>query len=160
MLIGPWSHEEDVENFSGDIDLSPALTVIRDHELVFYDRFLKDEANGWDERPPAELYVLGANEWRGEQRLAARARPGDGVPPAAERRRCRSTEPRPDEPADRYDYDPADPVPTIGGVNSVLTMTQGAADADPARAGRPARARAARRRARLHERAARRATSR
>jgi len=31
-----------------------------------------------------------------------------------------------DEPADRYDYDPADPVPTIGGVNSVLTMTQGA----------------------------------
>ena len=34
--------------------------------------------------------------------------------------------PRPDEPADRYAYDPADPVPTIGGVNSVLTMTQGA----------------------------------
>ena len=23
-MIGPWSHEEDVENFSGDIDLSPA----------------------------------------------------------------------------------------------------------------------------------------
>ena len=86
VMIGPWSHEEDVENFSGDIDLSPALTVIRDHELVFYDRFLKDEANGWDERPPAELYVLGANEWRGEQRLAARARPRDGVPPAPERR--------------------------------------------------------------------------
>ncbi|MDH4177004.1 MAG: CocE/NonD family hydrolase, partial [Thermoleophilia bacterium] len=35
-------------------------------------------------------------------------------------------EPRPGEEADRYDYDPADPVPTIGGVNSVLTMTQGA----------------------------------
>ena len=35
-------------------------------------------------------------------------------------------EPRSDESADRYDYDPADPVPTIGGVNSVLTMTQGA----------------------------------
>jgi putative CocE/NonD family hydrolase len=30
------------------------------------------------------------------------------------------------EPGDRYAYDPADPVPTIGGVNSVLTMTQGA----------------------------------
>src|SRR5581483_9755090 len=35
-------------------------------------------------------------------------------------------EPRPGEPADRYAYDPADPVPTVGGVNSVLTMTQGA----------------------------------
>ena len=30
------------------------------------------------------------------------------------------------EPADRYSYDPEDPVPTIGGNNSVLTMTQGA----------------------------------
>jgi putative CocE/NonD family hydrolase len=35
--------------------------------------------------------------------------------------------PRSDEPADRYAYDPEDPVPTIGGVNSVLTMTQGSA---------------------------------
>ena len=42
------------------------MTVIRDHELVFYDRFLKEEANDWDERPPLELFVLGANEWRGE----------------------------------------------------------------------------------------------
>ncbi|HTX00495.1 MAG TPA: CocE/NonD family hydrolase, partial [Acidimicrobiales bacterium] len=30
------------------------------------------------------------------------------------------------EQADRYDYDPADPVPTVGGVSSVLTMTQNA----------------------------------
>ena len=66
VLIGPWSHEEEVETFRGDIDLSPALTVIRDHELEFYDRYLKDVDNGWDARPPAELYVLGANEWRGE----------------------------------------------------------------------------------------------
>ena len=76
MLIGPWSHEEEVETFRGDVDLSPALTVIRDHELVFYDRFLKDVANDWDERPPAELYVLGANEWRGEREWPlARATP-------------------------------------------------------------------------------------
>jgi uncharacterized protein len=125
VLIGPWSHEEEIETFRGDIDLTPALTVIRDHELVFYDRFLKDAANGWDERPPAELYVLGANEWRGEREWPlARAEPTafhlrSGGALSAE-------PPRPDEPADRYDYDPADPVPTIGGVNSVLTMTQGA----------------------------------
>ncbi len=125
LLMGPWSHEEDVETFGGDVDLSAALTVIRDHELVFYDRFLKDEANGWDERPPAELFVLGANEWRGEREwplaravpTAYHLRAGGGLsvdgPGAA-------------EPADRYGYDPADPVPTVGGVNSVLTMTQGA----------------------------------
>ncbi len=125
VLMGPWSHEEDVENFTADVDLSPALTVIRDHELVFYDRFLKDAANDWDERPPAELYVLGANEWRGEREwpvagtvfTAYHLRAGGVLSP---------DDPRADEPADVYDYDPADPVPTIGGVNSVLTMTQGA----------------------------------
>ncbi len=114
-----------MESFRGDVDLSPALTVIRDHELVFYDRFLKDVANDWDERPPAELYVLGANEWRGEHEWPlARA-----TPTAFHLRSGGALsvdEPKADEPADRYDYDPADPVPTVGGVNSVLTMTQGA----------------------------------
>ena len=66
VLMGPWSHEED-ETFKGDVDFGPqAATVIREHELAFYDRFLKDEGNGWDERAPLELFVMGANEWRGE----------------------------------------------------------------------------------------------
>ena len=135
VLIGPWSHEEEVETFRGDVDLGPrSVTVIREHELVFYDRYLKDVGNGWDERPPAELFVMGANEWRGEREwpLArteftpwylhsggrANTLAGDG--------RLDRERPRNGEPADRYDYDPEDPVPTIGGVNSVLTMTQGA----------------------------------
>ena len=104
----------------------PALTVIRDHELVFYDRYLKDADNGWDARPPAELYVLGANEWRGESEWPLARTRADAVPPPPERRPLASTSRGSDERADRYDYDPADPVPTIGGVNSVLTMTQGA----------------------------------
>jgi putative CocE/NonD family hydrolase len=126
VLMGPWSHEEEVESFRGDVDMGPqSVTVIRDHELVFYDRFLKDESNGWDERPPLELFVMGANEWRSYETwpvagteltpwyLGAGGALGlDG--------------PKPGEPADRYVYDPRDPVPTMGGVNSVLTMTQGA----------------------------------
>jgi uncharacterized protein len=125
VLMGPWSHEEEVETFRGDVDLSPGVTVIREHELVFYDRFLKDVDNGWDERPPLELYVLGADEWRAEHEWPlARTEPtpwylrsGGGLS---------RDEPGADEPADRYVYDPADPVPTVGGVSSVLTMTQGA----------------------------------
>jgi len=125
VLMGPWSHEEEIEAFHGDVDLSAALTVIRDHEIVFYDRFLKEQDNGWDDRPPLELFVLGANEWRGEHEWPlARTqltpwylRTGGALDRDV---------PRSDEPADRYAYDPADPVPTIGGVSSVLTMTQGA----------------------------------
>ncbi len=125
VLMGPWSHEEEVESFTADVDLSAALTVIRDHEVAFYDRYLKEESNGWDERPPLELFVLGANEWRAEAEWPlARTeltpwylRAGGALD---------RNVPRSDEPADRYAYDPADPVPTIGGVSSVLTMTQGA----------------------------------
>ena len=125
VLMGPWSHEEEVETFRGDIDLSAAVTVIRDHELVFYERFLKDEDNGWDDRPPAELFVMGRNEWRGEREWPL---PGTAFTPWHLRSggALSPEPPRADEPADRYDYDPADPVPTVGGVNSVLTMTQGA----------------------------------
>ncbi len=125
VLIGPWSHEEEIETFQADVDLSPALTVIRHHELAFFDRYLRDVDNGWESRPAAELYVLGSGRWRGEDEwplpgtrfLPFHLRQGGGLTEAG---------PRSDEPADRYDYDPADPVPTIGGVSSVLTMTQGA----------------------------------
>ena len=89
VLIGPWSHEEEVDTFTRDIDLSPALTVIREHELAFFDRFLKDVDNGWDERPPAELYVLGADEWRGEQEWPLARHRGDPVSSAAGRRPLR-----------------------------------------------------------------------
>ena len=125
-LIGPWSHEEEVETFRGDVDLSAGGTVIRDHELAFYDRYLRDDGNDWEERPPLELFVLGRNVWRGESEWPL---PGTELTPFflhSEGRLDREV-PRPGEPADRYSYDPEDPVPTIGGVNSVLTMTQGAA---------------------------------
>ena len=127
VLMGPWSHEEEVETFRGDVDLSAGVTVIRDHELAFYDRYLRDEGNDWEERPPLELFVLGRNEWRGESEWPL---PGTEFTPFFLRSGARLDRdvPRSDEPADRYTYDPEDPVPTIGGVNSVLTMTQGAAE--------------------------------
>ncbi|HEY4349158.1 MAG TPA: CocE/NonD family hydrolase, partial [Gaiellaceae bacterium] len=134
VLMGPWSHEEEIDTFKADVDLAPALTVIREHDLAFYDRFLKDAGNGWDDRPPLELYVLGANEWRAESEWPiagteptpwylhsngrANTMSGDGT--------LSLDTPASGEPSDRFDYDPEDPVPTIGGNNSVLTMTQGA----------------------------------
>jgi hypothetical protein len=134
VMIGPWSHEEEVETFKGDVDMGPqSVTVIREHELAFYDRYLKDAANDWESRSPAELFVMGDNEWRGENEwpLArtvytpwylhsggrANTLQGDGT---------LTMDAPGSEPTDHYSYDPADPVPTVGGVNSVLTMTQGA----------------------------------
>ena len=125
VLMGPWSHEEEVETFCGDVDLSAGVTVVREHELAFYDRFLRDEWNGWDDRPPLELFVLGSNRWRGEREWPLPGTDSQAWHLRSGGRLDRS-EPRSDEPPDRFAYDPADPVPTIGGVSSVLTMTQGA----------------------------------
>jgi putative CocE/NonD family hydrolase len=126
VLMGPWSHEEEVETFRGDIDLLRGVTVIREHELAFYDRYLRDADNDWEQRAPLELYVLGADEWRGAHEWPL---PGTEFTSLFLRSggRLDRDVARSDEPADRYTYDPEDPVPTIGGVNSVLTMTQGAA---------------------------------
>ena len=126
VMIGPWSHEEEIDSFRGDVDLSASHTVIRDHELVFYNRYLKDEGNDWEERPRggalrARREPLARRPTSGRCR-ARRTRRGTCARAASSPR----MPPGGDEQADRYDYDPADPVPTIGGVNSVLTMTQGA----------------------------------
>ena len=142
VLMGPWSHEAEVETFTGDIDLSPAVTVIQEHELVFYDRYLKEIDNGWDDRPPAELYVLGAGEWRGRGRMAAARHRVDAVPPATRRRalalragrrragrplRVRPRRPRPDDRRRQLRADD----------------DAGRTDPDPPRAARPAPPRAA-----------------
>ena len=138
----------------------PALTVIRDHELAFYDRYLKRRRQRLGRAAAAELFVLGAERVARRARVAARPAPSPRRSTCAAAGGSTATSRGPTSRPTATTYDPADPVPTIGGVNSVLTMTQGARDADPPRAARPARARGARRRARLHERASSSATSR
>jgi len=90
--------------------------------LEWFDHWLKGEDNGVTARPKLMLYIMGRNQWRAEQEwpLArtrftryylhsdghANTRSGTGtlstVKPAA-------------EPYDAYTYDPADPVPSLGG---------------------------------------------
>jgi putative CocE/NonD family hydrolase len=91
-------------------------------QLRWFDRWLKGMDNGVDREPPVKLFVMGENVWRDEQEWPlARAIPtpfylhssgqasslsGDGV---------LSQKPPADETADRYIYDPQNPVPTLGG---------------------------------------------
>ena len=76
VLMGPWSHEEEVETFTGDIDLSPALTVIQEHELALLrplpegDRQRLGRAAG-RRSSTSSARTNGA----GERRVAARAAP-------------------------------------------------------------------------------------
>ena len=132
LWMGPWAHTN-YDRYLGELDFgatAPALLCgIHDHYYAFLDRHLKGvEA----ELPAVQYFLLNANEWRQaddwpppEGRAyslylhsagSANSAGGDGalveLPPDGS------------EPADRYLYDPARPVPTEGGPILQLSFGQ------------------------------------
>jgi len=90
--------------------------------LKWFDHWLKGIDNGVTKMPKVQIYVMGRNEWRGENewplaralptkfylesRNSANSRNGDGVLTTLAPSRLGR---------DVFDYDPANPVPSIGG---------------------------------------------
>jgi uncharacterized protein len=133
LIVGPWSHVgmRGDATFTLDVDFgeSSKWGVQRyfEEQLGWFDRFLPDDATGQPaDEAPVKIFVMGGGSgrrteagkldhggvWRDEQEWPlARAIPttfhlrGDG---------SLSREAGDDEPR-RFTYDPADPVPTIGG---------------------------------------------
>jgi putative CocE/NonD family hydrolase len=140
LILGPWTHGDRSITYAGDVDFGPAATLdgslAPDYltlRLRWFDAWLKGARNGVAEEPPVRIFVMGGGSGRrnGEGRLdhggrwrAERDWPipdavntayylhGDGAlspsPPAA------GAAPL------EYTFDPAHPVPTIGG-----TVTSG-----------------------------------
>jgi putative CocE/NonD family hydrolase len=120
LLVGPWAHiqhgariGEAVFGFASQaayIDLRADLGSLL---VRWFDKWVKGEENGVEREPPVMIFVMGANRWRAEAEWPpARMLQtsyflrGDG----------RLTLERPGaELPDEYDYDPRDPVPTLGG---------------------------------------------
>lgn len=143
LIIGPWTHGGQTRSFAGEAQFTPdAALDIYPWRLRWLDRWLKGVDNGVDREAPVRIYVMGGGDghktadgrvfvggaWRDEQEwplartvhtpyylhaggLLSPERPSDGSPTA-------------------YEFDPRNPVPTLGGnVSSQGTlMTQGAAD--------------------------------
>src|SRR5262249_39336778 len=122
LMMGPWGH--------GNIEevKYPANSTINpnDEALRWFDYWLKGTGNGIMNEPPIKYYVMAAfadpaapeTQWGPPLRCPPPARitsyflvPGGGLsrklPDAAESK-------------DTYRYDPADPVPTVGGGNLFL----------------------------------------
>jgi putative CocE/NonD family hydrolase len=120
LLIGPWTHGATSSrvgalNFGigsapGFIDQRTSITSLK---LRWFDHWLKGIDTGMMEEPPIKLFVMGANVWRDEAEWPL-ARAVDT--PFYLRAGGRLSAELPDREApDPYDYDPADPVPTLGG---------------------------------------------
>ena len=130
LLIAPWAHAL-MSGVIGERDYGVASSGIlinymgdlTDVQLRWFDAVVKRKPNGLLDEDPVLLFVMGENRWRSfadwpvpearelllylDSDGSANTRTGDGrlsqqVPPSG-------------NPADRYDYDPAHPVPTAGG---------------------------------------------
>jgi len=124
LLIGPWGHTPtSPEGKIGDVIFGRnAVLDLTGTALKWFDHTLKGIKNEYASSSPVRLFIMGENVWRDEQEFplartrytkyylhssqGANGSTGDGTlsgtPPHAER-------------ADQYDYDPGNPVPTIGG---------------------------------------------
>jgi hypothetical protein len=124
IVIGPWGHA-----VLGRLGLRFNRGGLGDMfrhfiPMQYFDHYLKDQSNGWEQEPPIKIFVMGKDEWRGEQEWPparaqqmkwylhskghANTKYGNG----------QLSESMPgEEPPDKFDFDPLHPVLTTGGPN-------------------------------------------
>ncbi len=114
LLVGPWAHAvTSPEGKIGDVVFGKAAVLDMTATILrWFDYALKGKKNEYAGGAPVRLFIMGENVWRGEQDFPlARTKYTNYYL----RRGALSTVPPSDDPPETYTYDPADPVPTIGG---------------------------------------------
>jgi predicted acyl esterase len=139
-IMGPWTHgfTQLGLTYSGDVDFGPDAAIdYNEARLEFFDAVLKGGPNGWRDRPPVRLFIMGGGSggrngagrlehggrWRDEQEWPlARTRfvdfylhPGGNLTTGP---------PETAQAASTFRYDPGNPVPTVGGNMSSLVGLQ------------------------------------
>lgn len=144
LIVGPWIHSSEHLSHAGEAQFTPDAGLdLNAFQLRWFDRWLKNAGNGVDREPPVRIYVMGGGDghktpqgrifvgghWRDEQEWPlARTQ----YTPYYLHTNGRLSPAKPSEAAASltYQFDPKNPVPTLGGnVSSQGTlMFQGAAD--------------------------------
>jgi putative CocE/NonD family hydrolase len=151
LIMGPWSHMgvRAGISYAGDVEFGAeaawGLGRYNRDRLRWFERWLKEQANGVEEEPPVRIFVMGGGggrrtpqgrlfhggRWREEREWPlARTRPtrlylrADGG--------LSAEAPEEAEAAASYTYDPARPVPTLGGsVTAFFEMVRFGEKLDP-----------------------------
>lgn len=131
LVMGPWTHgtTQVGVTFAGDVDFGhdAALDDFNGFRLRWFDRYLKDLDTGIDQEPQVRLFVMGGADGRktpsGRMNHGGRWITAAQWPPAGVTFRNMHLhagggldwDESGDSPPSGYTFDPADPVPTIGG---------------------------------------------
>jgi len=148
LLLGPWTHGNRVKSYAGDVDFGPQSVIdgnlAEDFlalRLRWFDHWLRDVDNGVGKEPPVRLFVMGggsgrrnadgrldhgghwrdANDWPlPETAFIPYFLHSDGA--------LKTDAPGAKEDVLSFDYDPKNPVPTIGGaITSGAPVMEGGA---------------------------------
>jgi uncharacterized protein len=124
LIIGPWAHTPtSPEGQVGDVVFGKSAVLdMTGTVLKWFDYTLKGIKNEYASAPPVRLFIMGENVWRDEQEFPlARtlytryylhaSRGSNGVRGDGD---LNVTAPEAERP-DQFEYDPKNPVPTIGG---------------------------------------------
>ena len=131
LIMGPWTHGGQrtwTRTFSGELEFGEAARV--DHletQLRFFDHYLKGE-DTWSDQPPVQYFQMGTGDGsrtassrlaHGGEWASAEAWP---IPEttfekyfAHEDGTLSTDRPTVEDSSTSYDFDPRDPVPTVGG---------------------------------------------
>lgn len=115
LLVGPWDHEGSFDQIDriGGIETGRHGEKRWDTYQAFFDHYLMELDNGFDKRPPVEIFTLGKG-WRFESAWPPKQATPTAYYLASDGRL--TTAPPGHRSADAYDYDPASPVAdTVGG---------------------------------------------
>lgn len=123
LMVGPWTHARRFKAVQGQITFPQQAAIDSDQwKLRWFDHWLKGMHNGIEHEPPVLIYVMGANVWREEcewplerTRYTKYYLHSEGDANTLLGNGRLDTSPPGHEPQDRFTYDPARPVPTLGG---------------------------------------------
>lgn len=112
LLIGPWNHAWNQGSQVGDLEFGESsLIAVEPLLLAWFDHWLRD--GPVPEGAPVTLFVMGENVWREEQEWPLARTVYTPYYLHADGRLSEAPAEAPGQL--EYRYDPADPVPTLGG---------------------------------------------
>jgi len=133
LIMGPWEHSSD-DRIAGEVDFGPAGalagSLAEDRfalERRWFDRWLKGVENAAEHDPPVRYFAMGGGDgrrtpeghmqhggtWRSAESWPPRN--ADQVPLYLQAGGLVTGRPEVSDASSGYRYDPADPVPTLGG---------------------------------------------
>jgi hypothetical protein len=143
LLIGPWTHSANGRTYAGEVDFGPEAAITdfaTTFHLRWFDRVFKQGPSALDGDKPVRLFVMGTGDGRkdangrlshGGYWMEADSWPVPGAAPTPFNFHVdgtlRRSAPTVTSAGTTYSYDPAHPVPTIGG-NTSARVNDGAWD--------------------------------